>query len=198
MKLNQLLMVGGIASALLLNAGSVSAQNNNNGANGANGANGGGRQGRGNFDPAQMQKMMMDRTREQLGFTEDKEWAAVEPLVKKVMDARREASMGGGFGGGMGRPPGGRGGPQADQAGGQGGQGGGRRGGFGGEPSPEAVALQKAIDDNAPAADIKAALAKFAAAKKVKAEALASAQGDFRKVLTVKQEAQATLAGLLN
>jgi hypothetical protein len=193
MKLNQLLMVGGITSALFLNAGSASAQNNNN--NGGN--NGGGRQGRGNFDPAQMQKMMMDRTREQLGFTEDKEWEAVEPLVQKVMDARREAQTGGGFGRGFGRPPGGGpGGPGGDQAGAQGGR---RRGGpFGGEPSPEETALQKAIDDNAPAADIKAALAKFQAAKKVKADALASAQGDLRKVLTVKQEAQACLMGLLN
>jgi hypothetical protein len=189
MKLNQLLMVGGIASALFLSAGSASAQNDNN--------NGGGRQGRGNFDPAQMQKMMMDRTREQLEFKEGAEWDAVEPMVQKVMDARREAATGGGGFGGFGRPPGG-GGPGGDQAGG--GQGGRQRRGnpFGGEPLPEATALQKAIDDNAPAAEIKAALAKFVAAKKVKEAALVAAQADLRKVLTVKQEAKATLMGLLN
>jgi hypothetical protein len=187
MKLNQLLMAGGFAAALLLTTGSASAQNDNN--NG--GGNGGGRQGRGgNFDPAQFQQRMMDNYRDQLEFKEGAEWDAVQPMVQKVMDARRETATGGGMGGGFGRPPGG----------GQGGQGGGQRRGnpFGGEPMPEATALQKAIDDNAPAADIKAALAKFVAAKKVKEAALVAAQGDLRKVLTVKQEAKATLMGLLN
>jgi hypothetical protein len=77
------------------------------------------------------------------------------------------------------------------------GGGGGRRGGFGGS-SPEAEALQKTIDDNAPAAQIKDALAKYKASQKAKQEKLEAAQNDLRKVLTVKQEAAATLLGLLN
>jgi hypothetical protein len=76
--------------------------------------------------------------------------------------------------------------------------GGQRRGGmFGGTPSPEAEALQKSIDDNAPTAQIKTALAKYEASQKDKQTKLVQAQENLRKVLTVKQEAQATLLGLL-
>ena len=62
-----------------------------------NGGGGGG--GGGNFDPAQFQQRMMDRYKEQLGFTNDTEWSAVEPLVKNVSDARMETARGmfGGF-----------------------------------------------------------------------------------------------------
>ena len=80
--------------------------------------------------------------------------------------------------------------------GGAGGPGGGR-GGFGPQPSPEAEALQKAIDDNSPAPQIKAALAKYRASQKAKQAKLAQAQEGLRKVLSMKQEAQATLLGLL-
>jgi hypothetical protein len=80
--------------------------------------------------------------------------------------------------------------------GGNGGPGGGR-GGFAPQPSPEAEALQKAIDDNSPAAQVKAALAKYEASQKAKQAKLVQAQENLRKVLTVKQEAQATLLGLL-
>ena len=51
MKANQLLTICGIAAALFLSAGSVSAQNDNGG-----GGGGGRRGGGGNFDPAQMQQ----------------------------------------------------------------------------------------------------------------------------------------------
>jgi len=179
MKVNQLLTICGVAAALMLSAGTVSAQNDNGGNGG-----GGGRPGRGNFDPAQFQQRMMDNVREQLGFTNDTDWNAIQPLVQKVMDARRDV----GFGAGMGRlfvRNRGNGGP------------GGGRGGFGPQPSPEADALQKAIDDNAPAAQIKATLAKYEASQKAKQAKLIQAQEDLRKVLTVKQEAQATLLGLL-
>ena len=47
----------------------------------------------------------------QLGFTNDTDWSAVQPLVQKVMDARRDVGMGGGMGRMFGR--GGRGGPAA-------------------------------------------------------------------------------------
>jgi hypothetical protein len=178
MKMNQLLAACGITAALFLGAGNVSAQDNGGGNNGGNGN----RPGRGNFDPAQMQQRMMDRYRQDLNYTNDTEWSAVEPLIQKVMDARMAIGRGG-----FGR--GGRGG------GAPGGQPGG--GAFGQQPNPERDALQKAIDDNAPAAQIKELLAKYEASQKAKQAKLVAAQADLRKVFTVTQEAQATLSGLL-
>jgi hypothetical protein len=181
MKINKILAVCGMAAALFLGASNASAQNDNGG-----GGNGGGQGGRGNFDPAQFQQRMMDNIKDQLGFTNDTDWGAVQPLIQKVMDAQRSARSGG-----MGRlfGRGNRGG--GDQGGNN------RRGGFGGTPSPEAEALQKAIDDNAPAAQIKELLAKYQASQKDKQAQLATAQDNLRAVLTTKQEAQATLLGLL-
>jgi hypothetical protein len=124
---------------------------------------------------------MMDRYKEDLGFTNDTEWAAVEPLGQKVSEARMEA-MRGGFGG-FGR---------------RGGGGGGGGGAFGGQTDPDREALQQAIDNNAPAAQIKTLLDKYRASAKAKQAKLESAQADLKKVLTQKQEAAAVLAGLLN
>jgi len=178
-----------VAAALCVSADSLFAQQDNGG-----GGGGGGRRGRngggggfggggfGQMDPAQMQQMMMDRYKEQLGFTNDTEWTAVEPLVQKVSEARMEA-MRGGFGGG--------------RRGGFGGGGGG--GGFGNQtPDPDREALQQAIENNAPAAQVKTLLEKYRASVKAKQAKLESAQADLRKVLTQKQEASAVLAGLLN
>lgn len=181
MKTHQLLAVFGIAAALCLGAGNAFAQNDNGG--GGGGGNGG-RPGRGNWDPAQMQQRMMERIQQELGITNATEWSAVEPLVQKVMDARRDAG-----GAGMGR--------MFRQRNNNGGQQGGRPNPFG-QASPEAEALQKAIDDNAPKAQIKDLLAKYQASQKVKQAKLTEAQADLRKVLTVKQEAQATLLGLID
>ena len=75
---------------------------------------------------------------------------------QKVMDARRDV----GFGGGMGRMFR-RGNRNGNNNNASANNNGGRRGGFGGTPSPEAEALQKAIDDNAPTAQIKAAAGKI-------------------------------------
>jgi hypothetical protein len=122
-----------------------------------------------------------------LEITDDNEWKAVEPLVQKVMDARRETLSG--LGRGFGR--GGRGGGGDNGGGNRGG------GGFFGTPSPEAEALQKAIDGKAPNAEIKAALAKYEQARKAKQAALEKAQAELRKVLTPRQEAIASVNGLL-
>jgi Spy/CpxP family protein refolding chaperone len=184
MKAINLLTIFGVAAALMLSAGSVSAQNDTT--TGGGGGGGGGRGGR-NFDPAQMQQRMMDNIKEQFGYTNDTEWNAVQPLFQKVMDARRDV----GFGGGMGRMFRNRNSNNGDQAGGN------NRRNFGPQPSPEAEALQKAIDDNAPKAQIKAALAKYQASQKAKQTKLVAAQENLRKVLNTKQEAQATLMGLL-
>jgi hypothetical protein len=184
MKLNRTLTIWGVAAAMCLGAGNLLAQNDNGG------GGGGGGFGRSNFDPAQFQQRMMDGIRDQLRFTNDADWNAVQPLVQKVVDARRDLGAGAGFGR-MFRNRGGGGGDNAN--------GGGRRNGFvGGQPSPEAEALQKAIDDNQPTAQIKAALARYEASQKNKQAKLTEAQGQLRQVLTVKQEAQATLLGLLN
>ena len=191
MKVNQLLTICGIAAALFLSAGSVSAQNDNAG---GGGGGGGGRRGGGNFDPAQMQQRFMERVHDDLGYTNETEWNAVQPLVQKVFDAQRDARSGG-----MGRMFRGNraGGNGANANANAGGGNGGGRGGMFGQPSPEAEALQKAIDDNAPKAQIKAALAKYQASQKAKQAKFVTAQENLRKVLTPKQEAQATLLGLL-
>jgi len=146
-------------------------------------------QGRPNFDPAQFQQRRLERIKEQMEITDDSEWKAMEPLVQKVMEARM-ASMAGMGRGMFGGPRRGGGNNQGDQAQGQ------RRGMFG-TPSPEAEALQKAIDAKAPKAEIKAALAKFVESRKAKQAELEKAQEELRKVLTTRQEAIATLEGLL-
>jgi hypothetical protein len=178
MKINQLFAVCGLAAALVCGACTVSTQDNNGGG------------GRGNFDPAQFQQRMMDRVRDQLNFTNDEEWSQIQPLVQKVMDARRDI----GFGGNMrlfSRNRNGNG--QNDDNGGR------RFGGmFGGQPSPEAEALKTAIDDNAPDAQVKDLLAKYKASQKAKQDKLKAAQENLRQYLSVKQEATATLLGLLD
>jgi len=183
MKINRIITLGAMAATLAISSTSLIAQNNG----------GGGGGGRGNFDPAQMQQRMMDRYQEQLGFTNDTEWDAVKPLVQKVMDARRDVGIGGMgrmFGGGRNRG----GNNNADQANNR------PRGGPGGmfgQPSPEQEALQKALDDNAPAAQIKDLLAKYKASQKAKQAKLEAAQAELKAVLTTKQEAEATLLGLV-
>ena len=158
------------------------------------------RQGRGNFDPEQMRQRMMERYREQLGLTNDDEWKAIEPRIAKVMEARREVGFGA-FGrgpGGPGGPGGRRGGDGNNAGGGQGGDGGRRRGGGpGGEPNPDAEALQKAIEAKASNEELKTKLGKYRDARKAKEDALAKAQDDLKKVLSVRQEASAVLMGLL-
>jgi hypothetical protein len=180
-ELKKMLVLFGCVAALGLGAGKLSAQGN------------------GNFDPAAARQRMMDRYRETLEVKDDGEWKVLETAIGKVMDARRE--IGGGFGGGGGR----RNRPNANatsadpnapggQAG-QGGQGGRRRGG--GTPSPEAVDLQKSIDDKASAEELKPKLAKLREATKTREAKLESAQEDLRKLLTTRQEANAVLMGLL-
>jgi hypothetical protein len=188
MKLNRWFGLG-MASLMIFGAGSLLAQNNGNG---GQGGPGGGRGWR-NMDPAQRQQMMMDGIKTDLEITDDSEWNAIQPLVKKVLDAQ-QAVMGERIRGFFGRQRGG------DNNGGGGDQGGGsRRGGGGmfGTPSPEAEALQRAVDGKASSAETKAALAKLTEARKGNQANLEKAQADLRKVLSVRQEAILTLRGLL-
>ena len=183
---------GLVAALTLMTAGSAMAQADNGGGGGGNGGpggNGGGQRQRRNFDPAQMMQQMMTRLQDELAITNDTDWSAVQPLVQKVVEAQREA-RGPGMARLFGRGP--RGGNNGDQGGRPQ-----RMGGMFGQTSPEAEALQKAIDDGAPAGQIKDLLAKYQASQKVKQAKLEAAQADLRAVLTVKQEASATLLGLL-
>ena len=182
MKMQNWLMMAGVAGSMCFGANQAMAQQDNGG---------GGRPGRGPFDPAQFQQRMMERYKEVLEVNSDDDWKALQPMVQKVMDARMQsfAGMGRGMfgprrgGGGGGDNPG-------DQGGGM------RRGPFG-QPMPEQEALQKAIDAKASKAEVKAALAKFVEARKAKEDQLKAAQEELRKVLTARQEAIATLNGLL-
>jgi hypothetical protein len=180
--LRQALVLSGMAVVLTLGTGKLAAQD---------------RQGRGNFDPEQFRQRMMERYREQLEIKSDDEWKAIEPRITKVMEARRDAGPSGrafgGFGRGGGGGGGGGGGDTTQNRGGRGGGG----GGFGGTPSPEAEALQKAIDAKASPEELKTKLAAYRESRKEKEAALIKSQDELRKVLSVRQEASAVLMGLL-
>jgi hypothetical protein len=183
MKIQKLLVMAGVGAALCLGSNSVSAQ-----------GFGGGR-----FDPAQMRQRMMENIKNQLEIKSDDDWQAIQPLVQNVMQARMEAmraQMGRPFGFGGPRRFRMRGGNNPGQAQPQA-QGQRPRRRFGPPPSPEAEALQKAIDAKAPAAELKAAMAKFVEARNAKEQSLKTAQAKLREVLTPRQEAIATLDGLL-
>jgi Spy/CpxP family protein refolding chaperone len=175
MNLKKTLVMAGMAALLSAGADTAMAQP---------GGGGGG----GGFDPAQFMQRRMDRVHEQMGVTNDTEWNVIEGRLQKVFEA--QAAMFGFRGrGGGGRQNGGGG----DNAGG----GGGRRG-FGGPPSPELESLQNAVENNAPTAQIKAAMEKLRAARKAKEAELVKAQDDLKAILTVKQEAVAVSNGLIN
>jgi hypothetical protein len=194
-KLNQMLALAGFTTVLSLGTANLAAQAQQPQGQQQQ------RQGRGNFDPEQMRQRMMDSYRERLEVKGDDEWKIIQERIQKVTDAQRDvrAFSGGGFGGfgrGGGRPGGDGNAPGGnDQGARRGGRGG--FGGFGGEPSPEVEGLQKAIESKASADELKSKLAKVREARKDKEAKLEKAQDDLRKVLSVRQEAGAVLAGLL-
>src|SRR5262249_17127605 len=154
----------------------------------------------GNFDPAQFCERALARYREQLDVKSDEDWKKLEPLIGKVMDARRNVGGGFGLGGRGGRPRGrgGPGGPGGDGgAGGGGDQGNNNRNRFGPPPSPEEQALEKAIDAKAPQDEIKTKLAALRESRKASEAALDKAQEELRKSLSPRQEAAAVLARLI-
>lgn len=192
MKLNQAIKMLGLAGLLAVTTSTLVAQENadrsrrQRGGENADqqGGPGGGRGGFGNMSPEERTKFFADRIKEQLEITDEAEWKALEPLVTKVTDARFATMAGGrGFGGrgGRGGAGGGAGGP----------------GGTAAVANSTAEALQKAIDAKASNSETKAALDKFVAARKAKQAELEKAQANLRKVLTPRQEAIATLNGLL-
>jgi hypothetical protein len=191
MRINQGLVMASLAAVLSLGSNQLMAQENNNSPDRQDRRKGG--SGGGNFDPSQFQQRMMERYKDQLEVKDDTEWKAIEPLVQKVMDARFASFSGMGrgmFGGG-----GSRGGSDNNSSSDRGNRG--RGGMFGQNPSPEAEALQKAIDAKAPNSELKATLAKYIESRKAKQAELEKAQADLRKVLSVRQEAIASISGLL-
>ena len=173
-KLNRLLAVTGVTLALAFSGAKALAQ-----------GGGGGGGGMGGFDPAQMLQMMVDNMRDTLSVTNDEEWKIISPRLLKVVQLQmqeRTAGMATMF-----RPRGG----------GPGGGGMRRLGAFGGEPNPAEEALQKALDGNAPIAEIKAALAKVRESRKQRLADRIKAQADLRDVLSLRQEAVLVIGGML-
>ena len=178
-RMTQMLAIAGVACVASFGSTKAFAQDDN-----------GGRR-RGGFDPARVQEFeqrRMDRLKEELEVKDD-EWAALQPLIQKVMDAQRAVfadRIRGAFRGGRGGSDNNGGGDSSR-----------RRGGFGGEPSPEAEALQKAIESKASNSEMKAALAKYQESRKAKQTELETAQANLKKVLSVRQEAILTSQGVL-
>jgi hypothetical protein len=150
-------------------------------------------QGRGNFDPAQMKENRLNRLRDELEIKDDAEWNAIEGKLSKVYDARANVMssvMRGAFGRGGARQRNNNG--NADDQGQRP-----RRPPMMGEPSPAYDALQKAIEDKAPAAELKTKLTAYRAEIKDRQAKLQAAEEDLRSVLTSRQEAIATVNGFL-
>ena len=132
---------------------------------------------RGQWDRSQIMERIMDRYRENLGFSVA-EWKVVQPKVQAVMENRISGASG-----------------MMSMFGGS-------RRGRGGDSSTEKTPtseLRDLLEKEKPAkGEIKAKLAAYRADRKAREAKLKKAQEDLRQLLTIKQEAQAVLAGLLN
>jgi peptidoglycan hydrolase CwlO-like protein len=151
---------------------------------------GGPRQGQ-RFNREEMQRMMAERLKETLEVS-DEEWTVFEPRITKVLTLSQQS---GGFGG-MGMMMRGR------------------RGGFGqGAPGGDAQAqqqeltpvekstqeLQTLLDNkDAKPEEIKAKLTTYRDAREKARQELVKAQKELREIVSVRQEAQLVLMGLLN
>jgi hypothetical protein len=133
---------------------------------------------------------MIEGYKETLDVKLEEDWKSkIRPLVVKVLDAQREVGFGGFGGGGFNRGGGNRGGGGGND------QAAGNRSGRPGNPDRDA--LRKAVDDKAPADEVKEKLAKYRESRKSKEVALEKAQDELRKALSPRQEGAAVLAGLL-
>ena len=188
MKLNQKLMAAALSVAVGLGASQAFAQNDGGDRPQRNrppGDQAGGDRGPRNFDPAEMQKRMMERYKEAAGNhgrhrMEGHRAAGPEGDRSAHAIAHRRACLagaavrGGPGGGGLAVPA------------------------VWWQANPEAEALQKAIDAKASNAEMKAALAKYIAVPQGQAgRAWKKRRPNLRKVLTPRQEAIAALNGLL-
>lgn len=148
------------------------------------------------FDPAQMRQMMEQRMQEMLGATAE-EWKVLGPRVMKVQELARQSGGGPGM---MFGPMGRRG------AGGPGGPGGDRVGGRGMPMNRELTEVEKIQEElqtllentTTTPEQIKQQVTKLRAAREKARQELAKAQQDLRQILTVRQEAQLILMGMLD
>ena len=117
----------------------------------------------------------MERYRENLGISVA-EWKVVQPKVQAVMDNRISGASG-----------------MMSMFGGS------RRGRDSSTEKTPTSELRDLLEkDDASKGDIKAKLAAYRADRKAREAKLKKAQEDLRQLLTLKQEAQAVLSGLLN
>jgi len=150
-------------------------------------------------DPAQAREQMMTRIRERLEVTSDDDWTTLKPLVEKVQQAQREARIGN-LGGRRGGNANGNGAGNTGDTNNNNGNNNRRNRPNGGEETPvdpDVAALRAALDSNAPLSELKPKVAKVREVIKQRAAALAKAKEDLRKALTPRQEAIASLLGLL-
>ena len=169
--------------ALLLGLGCLmaSAQQNRGNRGGANWQNMTAEERQARMD--EMQTQREEQMREQLD-ADDNEWKVIQPLLRDVQTKQR-ATMAGMFGGGRGGRGGGPGGP-----------GGGA--GRGGVENPERDALRTALEsDSTETAEIKAKLKAFRDAREKREKELADSRKKLQEVLSVRQEAELVMMGVL-
>jgi len=128
------------------------------------------------------------RIHDALGFTNEADWNVVKPLVKKVYDAQRDLTRGSV----MSHIPVANVSTNSTENSRS------VQTTYFGKPSPEAEALQRAVDVNASTNDIAAALETYRASQKAKRAKLEEAQANLRKVLTLQQQAEATLLKVID
>lgn len=172
-----LLVVTGVFASVTVDVSAQERDRNRDRENRERGDRGGRGGDRGGFDRSQIMERIMDRYRENLGFSVA-EWKVVQPKVQAVMDNRISGASG-----------------MMSMFGGS-------RRGRGGDSSTEKTPTSELRDllekDDASKGDIKAKLAAYRADRKAREAKLKKAQEDLRQLLTIKQEAQAVLSGLLN
>ncbi len=148
---------------------------------GDRGSRGGDRRG---FDRSAMEERMLSMMQERLGVS-DEEWTVVKPRLKEVMTQSWAASGRGGmmrgmFGRGRGREPQK---PDADAS----------------EVEKAVFELQQTLEKDAPSStEIKAKLTALRGAKEKAKQDLVKAQQKLREVLSLKQEAQLVMMGMLD
>ncbi|MDX9975450.1 MAG: hypothetical protein RBU21_20865, partial [FCB group bacterium] len=137
----------------------------------------GGPGGGGNFNPAQLQEMMLQRVQRELGATES-EWESLAPLVENVLQLQQATRMGG-----MGGPGGPRGrGPRGPEA-----------------LATEIDALRTVLDsDTTTDEQITAALKDLRSTRAAEEQKFLKAREDLRAAVTLRQEAKLVLLGLLD
>ena len=143
------------------------------------------RMGRGR-NPQQRQKMMTDRMKKNLGAS-DEEWTIIEPRLTKVMKLSRETSSGG-----MAMAM------FAQRRGGPGQQRPGQADREQGKVAKATQQLRTTLENKeAKPEEIKARLTAVRKAKEQARQELSKAQQQLREVLSLKQEAQLVLTGML-